>query len=303
MDNPLASICCITYNHEPYIRQCIDGLLMQKTTFPFEILIHDDASTDNTANIIREYEAKYPDIIKPIYQTENQYSKGIKISITYNFPRVKGKYIAICEGDDSWIDNLKLQKQIDFLENNIEYGLVHTNFRINNIPKKVTFINNIKLSSGDSFDHYLLGKFHIASLTVCFRSIYLETIDYSYINENFSIGDYPIWVQIFHKSKIKFLPDVTANYNILDESASHSKDVKKQIKYQIDIRDVRLFFAYKFNKSYLINHIECEQYYYYSLLFYMQKKYIKSFLYLVKSRNPIKFFNWCTFIMSKIKQS
>ena len=78
--NPLVSICCITYNHEPYIRDAIEGFLMQKTNFPVEILIHDDASTDGTADIIREYEAKYPDIIKPIYQTENQYSKGIKIS-------------------------------------------------------------------------------------------------------------------------------------------------------------------------------------------------------------------------------
>ena len=112
----LVSICCITYNHEKYIRDAIEGFLMQKTDFPFEVLIHDDASTDGTADIIREYETKYPDIIKPIYQTENQYSKGIKISATYNYPRAKGKYIALCEGDDYWIDPYKLQKQVDFLE-------------------------------------------------------------------------------------------------------------------------------------------------------------------------------------------
>lgn len=84
MKEPLVSICCITYNHAPYIRQCLEGFLMQKTTFPFEILIHDDASTDGTADIIREYEARYPHLIKPIYQVENQYSKGIKISFTLN---------------------------------------------------------------------------------------------------------------------------------------------------------------------------------------------------------------------------
>jgi len=90
---PLVSIFCITYNHSSYIRQCLDGFLIQKTNFPFEVLIHDDASTDDTAGIIKEYEAKYPDIIKPIYQVENQYSKGLDINIVYNLPRARGKYI------------------------------------------------------------------------------------------------------------------------------------------------------------------------------------------------------------------
>lgn len=116
MSRVLVSICCISYNHEAYIRQCLDGFVMQQTQFAFEVLIHDDASTDCTQEIIREYEAKYPDIIKPICQTENQYSKGVPISRTFNFPRAKGKYIAMCEGDDYWTDPLKLQKQVDVLE-------------------------------------------------------------------------------------------------------------------------------------------------------------------------------------------
>ena len=126
MERQLVSICCLAFNHEPYIRKCIEGFLMQKTCFSFEVLIHDDASTDKTAEIIREYEAKYPKIVKSIYQSENQYSKGIKVSQIYQFPRAKGKYIAICEGDDYWTDPLKLQKQVDFLEKNEDYGLVYT---------------------------------------------------------------------------------------------------------------------------------------------------------------------------------
>lgn len=117
---PLVSICCLAYNHAPYIRQCIEGFLMQKTNFSFEVLIHDDASTDGTAGIIREYEKKYPEIIFPIYQTVNQFSQGVKISAAYNFSRAKGKYIAMCEGDDYWIDPYKLQKQVDYLENHPE---------------------------------------------------------------------------------------------------------------------------------------------------------------------------------------
>lgn len=116
----MVSICCATYNHEKYIAQAIDGFLMQEVDFEFEILIHDDASTDKTADIIRSYEQKYPEIIKPIYQTVNQYSKGIKVTPTFNYSRAKGKYIALCEGDDYWTDVKKLQKQYDCLEKNLD---------------------------------------------------------------------------------------------------------------------------------------------------------------------------------------
>lgn len=110
------SILCNAYNHEAYIRDALEGFVRQETNFRYEVLIHDDASTDKTADIIREYEAKYPEIIKPIYQTENQMSQGVKISVTYHYPRIKGKYIAFCEGDDYWTDTHKLQKQYDLME-------------------------------------------------------------------------------------------------------------------------------------------------------------------------------------------
>ena len=126
----VVSICCITYNHESCIEDALEGFLIQETDFPFEIIIHEDASTDKTAGIIREYEAKYPKLIKPIYQKENQYSKGVQISRTFNFPRAKGDYITICEGDDYWTDPLKLKKQLSFLEKNSDYCMVHTNHDI-----------------------------------------------------------------------------------------------------------------------------------------------------------------------------
>lgn len=114
------SVVCMVYNHEKHLRKCLDGFVMQKTKFPFEVIVHDDASTDSSADIIREYEAKYPNIIKPIYQTENQYSKGIKIIKTIMAPYCKGDYWAICEGDDYWTDENKLQKQYDFMVNNLD---------------------------------------------------------------------------------------------------------------------------------------------------------------------------------------
>lgn len=138
------SIICNAYNHEPYIAQCLEGFVIQKTSFCFEVLVHDDASTDKTADIIRMYEGKYPHLIKPIYQTENQYSKG-GIS-KFQYPRVKGKYVAFCEGDDYWMDPYKLQKQFDAMEAHPEVDIcAHnavmlnacTNKKIRNIaPRK-----------------------------------------------------------------------------------------------------------------------------------------------------------------------
>lgn len=112
---PLVSVRCITYNHAKFIRDTIDGFLMQETTFPVEILIHDDASTDGTSDIIRTYEKRHPSIFKVIYQNENQYSKGIKPAYILQ-PFITGKYIASCEGDDFWTDPLKLETQANYLE-------------------------------------------------------------------------------------------------------------------------------------------------------------------------------------------
>ena len=117
IDKPIVSVCCVTYNHEEYISDALDGMLMQETDFPFEIIVRDDASSDNTANIIKEYENKYPDIIKPMYEKENGYQKGIKIIITA-IKNAKGKFIALCEGDDYWIDSKKLQKQMKAMNQN-----------------------------------------------------------------------------------------------------------------------------------------------------------------------------------------
>ncbi len=122
MKEIMVSISCITFNHEQYISDAIESFLMQQTNFNYEILIHDDASTDRTVEIIKEYQKKYPNLIKPIYQTENQYSKGADVSFI-NEKRAVGKYLSICEGDDYWTDPHKLQKQFDFMEEHPECSL------------------------------------------------------------------------------------------------------------------------------------------------------------------------------------
>jgi glycosyltransferase involved in cell wall biosynthesis len=180
MKIPLVSVCCAAYNHEQFIKECLDGFLMQKTNFVFEILINDDASTDNTASIIKEYEKKYPDIIKPIYQKENQYSKEGNVYPRFNFPRAKGKYIAICDGDDYWTDPLKLQQQVDFLEVNSQYALTCGGYISKNLltgENKTILQNksNLKISEGYTFTlDDMITQWITKSLTVVFRKSVLN---------------------------------------------------------------------------------------------------------------------------------
>lgn len=178
--SPLVSICCLTYNHSPFIRKCLDGFLMQKTDFPIEILIHDDASTDGTDDIIREYTAKYPSLIFPLYETENQYSQGhaSDMDIKYNYSRARGKYIAYCEGDDFWTDPLKLQKQVDFMETHLDYSVCFTRYKkLKESTGEVfedkyceTLLKNIQNSEGvEILMQTYLNNWATQALTMMFR--------------------------------------------------------------------------------------------------------------------------------------
>lgn len=128
--NYMVSVLMAAYNHEKFIQQALEGVLMQKTSFQFEIIIHDDFSQDNTANIIKSYADKYPNMIKPIIQTENMFSKGVKILSEYLIPFAQGKYIAFCECDDYWTDENKLENQVGILENNPDYSACSHNCTI-----------------------------------------------------------------------------------------------------------------------------------------------------------------------------
>ena len=136
---PLVAIDCLVYNHEPYLRACLEGFVKQETRFPFVAVVHDDASTDHSADIIREYAAKYPDIIHPIYETENQYSKpdrALGRVMDRAIDATGAKYVAMCEGDDYWTDPHKLQRQVDFMEAHEEYSLCCHRYSIYNEDTK-----------------------------------------------------------------------------------------------------------------------------------------------------------------------
>lgn len=168
---PLVSVCCTAYNHEAFISVAVDGFLMQRTNFPFEILIHDDASLDGTADIIRKYQQEHPDLIRVIYQTENQYSQGVHPELILE-KLARGKYIAWCEGDDYWIDPYKLQKQVDFLEANPEYVMISHNAL--NIREKEDYkIAHLIKTETEPYDFTtrdLMIKNRCITLTVMYRN-------------------------------------------------------------------------------------------------------------------------------------
>ena len=210
----IVSVSCITFNHAPYIRACLDGFLMQKTSFIFEILIHDDCSTDETREIIEEYSKKYPDIIFPIFQTENQYSKGVRgMMARFNFPRSRGKYIALCEGDDYWSDPYKLQKQVDFLEANTDFSICFHNMKILNEsnPSAIEFTNSKDQESVSSIlDLASKGNFMFTA------SVVFKKPKDGFPNwlTDLPIGDYAIHLFNAQFGKIKFLDQVMGVYRI-----------------------------------------------------------------------------------------
>lgn len=182
MEKVLVSIRCFVYNHELYLRQCLDGFVMQKTNFAFEAIVHDDASTDGSAAIIKEYAEKYPDIIKPIYETENQYSKkdGSLARIMDNAIHPDAKYIAMCEGDDYWTDPYKLQKQFDFLENNKEYSFSVHRYKIQKENELYLFPNKSLDISGEEtlyidLDYFFKEDWVTQYLTLMYRREMLDT--------------------------------------------------------------------------------------------------------------------------------
>lgn len=232
----MVSVICNAYNHERYIRDALDGFLMQKTNFAFEVLIHDDASTDRTADIIREYEAKYPDIIKPIYQTENQYSKDPATVHTLQYSRVRGKYIALCEGDDYWTHPLKLQRQVDAMEMHPEVDMcAHGAYRVDAESKKNTaLISPARKNTVFSARQVIMGGgAFVATNTLLYRTN-LAMNPPSFMR--YFPFDYALQISGALKSGMLFIPDIMSSYRYLSAnswtSQMHNNLEKKRMHYK-----------------------------------------------------------------------
>lgn len=177
MEVPLVSTLCVVYNQAPYLRQCLNGLVSQETTFPYEIIIHDDASNDGSTEIIREYAEKYPNRIQTIFQSKNQFSQKKEIWATFLIPRAKGKYITFCEGDDYWCDPQKLQKQFDFMEAHPEVSICYHQFREYDQQKKsFESYDNPTPKEGLSVKELLWGGYLHTTTLMCRLNQQAETI-------------------------------------------------------------------------------------------------------------------------------
>lgn len=214
------SICCTVYNHEKYLKRALDGFVNQKTSFDYEVIIHDDASTDSSAEIIHYYEQKYPNLIKPIYQKENQYSKGVKINDQFIFPRVKGEYIAMCEGDDYWIDENKLQQQVEFLDKHPEYvACVH-----NTIKKDLWHGESKEMYCRES-DCELTFEDVIPKGSACYQTsslIYRRSVRNElpmYLTKSWGFGDYPLAIYLATVGKIWYINKTMSVYQFGTENS------------------------------------------------------------------------------------
>ncbi len=232
---PLVSITCTAYNHEAYIEKAIEGFLMQQTTFPFEIILHDDASTDKTPDIIRHYAQRYPTLIRPILQKENQWmGKGINATAAEVWPAARGRYIAWCEGDDYWTDPLKLQKQVGFLEAHPDYNLCFHPVHILQGNRLVAdWITRPPATDMNILDFARYGNF-IHTPSVVMRNNFLPMPEWMH---RIAFGDFPTYMLCLQDGKAHMLPDYMAVYRY--GSGLHSTQARIK-KYQGAIHTFQL---------------------------------------------------------------
>lgn len=271
----MVSICCITYNQENYIKDAIEGFLSQKTNFKYEVIIHDDASSDNTAKIIEEYVQKYPGIIKPIYQKENQQSKGKRPSfITYE--KAQGKYIALCEGDDYWIDENKLQTQYDYMENHAECcACLHSAMKVNYDKTAISPVQPYKNNTDINIKEYCYKQDSYPTASLFFKKENVNAPIPDFLQKA-PVGDIPLSLWFLTKGYMHYedkvmscyrvnVPNSWSNTAFKDKAKIKEHDQKMELMYDL----YNKYTNYKHNK-----------------LIHMEKA--KRVLNLCKNKNDIK---------------
>lgn len=230
----MVTIRCLVYNHEPYLRQCLDGFVMQQTNFRFEAIVHDDASTDGSAAIIREYAAKYPDIIKPIYETENQYSKRDGSIRRIMNEHTHGKYVAMCEGDDYWTDSLKLQKQVDFLESHPDYVMCWHQCRFYyQAENKFTIDYPSSGIETITSSDFLNGLSMPQTLTLLYKR---EALDLKAHEKSKFVGDIVLYYMLLMHGKGHCMGEVMGVYRIHGNGAWSGANLEKKFLWELKAR-------------------------------------------------------------------
>lgn len=273
MEEPImVSIICFTYNHEKYIKKALDSFVNQKSNFLYEIIIHDDASTDSTADVIREYEKKFPNLIKAIYQTENQYSKKIPIQKRYIVPLIRGKYVAICEGDDYLSSEDKIAKQVIALETNKNcYFSVH---KVECVSEDGTLLNvtmpNFSLDTGvyNSKEFLALQRYTWPFQT---SSYFMDADKYKeYINNlpEFAkvspVGDEPLILYFGQLGDTYYINEALSRYRkaAINSWTSRQKKLERSVLlnyFERKIKSIDLFDNFTMNRYHEI--CECRKFY------------------------------------------
>lgn len=241
--NPiLVSICMVTYNHDKYIQQAIEGVLMQKAISSFELIISDDYSLDKTRSICKKYQSLYPEVIKLRLMEKNV---GFMFNFIETLSLSRGKYIAVCEGDDYWTDPYKLQKQVSVLEEKEEYGLIYSRALIYDNYKQS--YRRKKLGRPISKKGLLFWN-PVPTLTTVFRKDLYDkfVFEVNPAQRNWRMADYPCWLWFYFNSKMFYLPEVTGVYRLLEESASHTQNKNKRYQYNLNSFDIADYFALKY---------------------------------------------------------
>lgn len=268
--NPVVSVKMLTYNHEKYIAKALDGVLMQKTRVPIEIIIGEDKSTDNTLSIALAYQRNWPEIIRVVSWRENTGRRPNSWTVD---KLVRGKYVALCEGDDCWIHPKKLKYQIDAMEKEENIGLVHGGAEVYDTirgkSKKWKKCRRDCESKNDLFTRILTDKYtHIYTCTVCMRSSVYKKIRESNIDSwspEFIMGDTQIWLESSRVCNFKLIEKTLARYNVLPESAWNTQNIKR--------RKDRFVSAYKM-KMHFVKKYACSK----EVEYYIRKTHLNSMM-------------------------
>jgi glycosyltransferase involved in cell wall biosynthesis len=252
--DPLVSALVITYNHAPYVAQAIESVVRQETSFSFELIIGEDCSTDATREIVLKYQRAHPKIIRVITADRNV---GAKRNFWRIYEACRGKYVALCEGDDYWHSALKLEKQVDFMEKHPSCGLVHCDCDVlvvaqggRRIQSHNRLTKRTPRENGDLYGSILAGTYRIRTPAVCMRKQLLDRVfeddPVLFRSNRFYMTDTAIWLELSRLSKFKYLDESLATYRVLPESASQSQDLQRVIRFEKRCYELMEYFLHKY---------------------------------------------------------
>ena len=258
--NPLVSVKMITYNHAPYIAQAIEGVLQQKTSFPVELIIGEDCSTDGTREIVLNFQQKYPNVIRVITSDQNVGMKKNSKRLRNTF---RGKYLAYCEGDDYWHDPHKLAKQVNYLESHPECGLIYSSYDVHHCKQNIIIKDFIKYRKWKIIENPKLSDYFVelkpiggarVGISTCTvmvrRNLYEQVIEsdpYLHGSEHFLMGDIQLWAELINVTSIHFIPESMATYRLSEESATRSKDRGKVFRLRVSGAEIMIYLCKKHN--------------------------------------------------------